>query len=420
MALRWALERLNLLEKKAAEFDADLAQSDKARQNAQMEAEAARKTLSEREEYFKKVEDMTILTPDSKAGVEAVAKRGLENERAFEAVLNGLKRRLALAEDAARRSQSMTESREALLTERERQWLKEKEDLISRHAATGRGAERAWERQKTELMDELRGLREKFNNQLSGAIELERRATEAEEAAAQAKSSLESQKSILAETDRALMRERSELSNRIRLLESAESDRAEEAVRRAAAGWSEEKTRLLAEIDIWRQKYQSQMTGLLDLERRAIAAEETSRRTDNTARVKETSLAEAEAAWLREKAELASRLRDAEERRAAELREAAGNSSQDEKRHVLELQKAVEDERQTGEKRLAKLQAELESLRLHSREQLAALRKLEEQIAAIERRRGQAQAELADRERKLEARSKELAALAKVLEAKLS
>ncbi|MBI4677721.1 MAG: hypothetical protein HY748_09060 [Elusimicrobia bacterium] len=362
MALRWALERLTLLEKKTAESEQKLAQSEKSRQDAAGET--------------------TLLSPDAKAGVEAPAMRGSDAGHAFENIINGLKRRLSLAEEAARRSQSMTESREALLTEREKAWLKEKEDLVTRHQATARGAEHAWERQKSDLLEELRVLREKFDDQLSGMIELERRATEAEESAAQAKSALENQKPVLAEAERQLMRERADLTSRIRSIEASETGRVEEALRRADAAWSEEKTKLLAEIDLWRQKYQGQLSGLLDVERRAITAEESARRLENTVRSKEASSAESQAAWLREK----------------------------------------EDARRAWEDERARLHTELESLRLRGREQLCELQELSERHASLEAARGNGngQAGLAERERTLDERAKELAALAKVLEAKLS
>ncbi|MBI5209993.1 MAG: hypothetical protein HY927_08475 [Elusimicrobia bacterium] len=278
MALRWALERLSFLEKAKGDHEAKTAMLSTALAAAEKEGAAAKSLLAEREQYWNKVDELSLLDAEGKATAEALARREAEFVRVHDGVVAALKKRLAMAEDAARRAQAMTENREATLTEREKAWLREKEELITRHQAAARASERASDLQKAKLASELSAARERHQQQTARLLELERRATEAEEGLAQAQALAESSKPFLAEQERQLNRQRAELERRIRAFEADERERTDEALKRAGASWAEERAQFLDEIELWRQKHRTQVTNLLDLERRVMDAEETARR----------------------------------------------------------------------------------------------------------------------------------------------
>ncbi|MFA6318301.1 MAG: hypothetical protein WC943_12895 [Elusimicrobiota bacterium] len=371
MALRWALERLSLLEAKTSESDAKLSAAEKARAEAAAAAEAARKALADREEHLKRVEDLVSLDPGIRNSVEALAKREAESQRAHESIVAGLKRRLSLAEEASRRSQSMTESREALLTERERQWLKEKEDIIVRAESTAHSSEHAWQKQKAKLVEELELARRKLQEQGEAVLEMERRTAEAEHDAAHAADLAESRRLLLAEQERQLLRERADLGTQIRSLESEGRTRLEEAVRRARESLEEELARTRDEADAWHRKYQETLNRFLEIEKRALESEERARRAEGRAKARDAAAGEQETAWLKEKASLLG---------------------------------------------------ELDGHRLRGQDLLSQVTTLEGRIATLESEAGRAASEqdrLAERERRLDEKARELTALAETLESKL-
>lgn len=280
MALRWALERLTLLEGKGAELEASLVEADKKLREAEARAEAAREALSERDGCMKVAEEIGLLKPDVKEPLEALAKREAALQRLHEGIVAGLKRRLAVAEEASRRSQAVTEGREALLTEREKVWLKEKEEAVGRREAASRGEKLSWERQKAQLLEELALAREGVTGQADAVLELERRAVEAQREAAQAADLAEHRKLLLEEQARRLDRERAELEARIRSLEAEGRGKTDEAVRRSREAQAQELSRLREEADLWRRRYQETLGGSLELEKRSVEAEERALRAE--------------------------------------------------------------------------------------------------------------------------------------------
>lgn len=265
LALRWALERMRTLEKRAEELSSEAKRSEDARAKTSSELEAARELLSrrveeslERERYYSKIEEYLSLKLEGGLDPAALAEREARiGEREAQLQQREISAERALKTAQVRRDEELSAAMAELAAASETRLREARGDYDSRVAALERG-----------LAERQIALHEKEAqlSSLERALE-ERRARLSEFHAAQ-RATLESEASAINQT----AQDQSEfLERRIEQALAAKTKALE-------ASWQLDKQMLMTELAEWRAKAREHLPALLDAQGKAAGAEETLRR----------------------------------------------------------------------------------------------------------------------------------------------
>ncbi|OGR95894.1 MAG: hypothetical protein A2V88_16570 [Elusimicrobia bacterium RBG_16_66_12] len=261
LALRWALERMRALEKRAEELASDAKTAEAARAKTSAELEAAQELLSrrlnealERERYYSKIEEYLNLRLEGGIDPAALAKREARLEEREAAVQRReIDSERALKAAQLRRDDELRTALAELSAASETRLLEARGDYDKRVAALERT-----------LSERQISLHEK-EAQLS-ALErgLEERRKRFEEFHAAQRAALERESASI---NQASQDQAGFLERRIELALAAKTKALESAAQT-------EKQLLLGELAEWRAKAREHLPELLDAQRKAQAAED--------------------------------------------------------------------------------------------------------------------------------------------------
>jgi len=293
MTLRWALERMRVLEKRAEELAGDAARAEKARAKTSSELEAAQELLSrrvnealERERYYAKIEEYLSLKLEGALDAACLAKR----EARVEAREEDLQRReidgeRALKAAQIRRDDDLKAALSSAETSAQHQLGEARADYDRRLDALKRDVS----------LREV-ALHEKQAQLASMERTLEERRKRFEEFHAAQRAALEREAASINQASR----DQAEfLERRIELALAAKSKALESA-------WQADKQALMAELAEWRAKAREHLPALLQAQSAAASLEDSLRRLD----AEKKTLEQAKAALAEELEEWRAPARD--------------------------------------------------------------------------------------------------------------
>ncbi|HAZ08439.1 MAG TPA: hypothetical protein DCZ01_07965 [Elusimicrobia bacterium] len=265
LALRWALERMRTLEKRAEELSTEAKRSEDARAKTSAELEAAQELLTrrvneslERERYYSKIEEYLSLKLEGGLDPAVLAERAARiDERETQLQQREISAERALKAAQVRRDEELSAAMADLAASAETRLREARGDYDSRVAAL----ERSLAERQIALHEKEAQL-----SSLERALE-ERRARLSEFHAAQ-RATLEREASSINQT----AQDQSEfLERRIQQALAAKTKALE-------VSWRTDQQMLMAELAEWRAKAREHLPALLDAQGKAADAEETLRR----------------------------------------------------------------------------------------------------------------------------------------------
>lgn len=314
LALRWALERMRTLEKRAEDLASDAKRAEDARAKTSSELEAAQELLSrrvseaiERERYYSKIEEYLTLKLEGGFDPAALAQRAARvEEREAELQKREIEAERALKAALVRRDEELASATSELAAAAEAKLSEARGDYDRRVASLERG-----------LAEREISLHEKEAQLASLERALEERRKRFEEFHAAQRATLEKEASSINQT----AQDQSEfLERRIEQALAVKTKALEVA-------WQVDKQTLMTELAEWRAKAREHLPALLDAQRQATGAEETLRRVqeENKALLQaKEALTEELSRWRwQAQSDLPTLLATA--RRAAEAEERAGH-----------------------------------------------------------------------------------------------
>lgn len=295
MTLRWALERIRSLERLNAELGSGTDAELKLRKKLEEDVRSLQQALAfksaeadQRELYFSKMEELVSLRLEGKLDVEKLLQREVESQRLQELLRH---RQTRLEAEASERRETLEREFRHKSLEVEQQCR----SSIQQSEASIEARKAAQDRETASKLTELG--------------ERDVRLRLAEEALSQRQKRFQDFYTLQhAQLERDMKRFREELGDQVGFQVQNAERLLEQKHEAAEKAWAREKALLLQELQEWRHKAQEHLPRLLELEKQAAAAEESSRRAQNLAQEQTLRRRELEKAWERDRAVLLEEL----------------------------------------------------------------------------------------------------------------